>query len=1056
MRHGDGQKFFFIIVSSMLFFACSRSGERQDQSSAKPTPTPVVVRLQANLIDLSDEPIATIGHGSMFDRKGKEIKVTPEFINTALDYYLTALVRITTQEQRAKFEEKRSKVFEGRNWDQQSTAYIKAEFIDWLLAEVQPSNAGVIKGKIGLLKLKSLKSGQPSDEVKRLLSDEGIVGKPIAVSATPPAVHFSTLAGGAAYLAECTANFVPTPPDWGTSQWVSQGILSDAEEFISEEREAEVFTFQSSAPEGVCIALPRSDGDDIELLGIICQGKASSKVCFWDNQEEDEQFTIDKGDVVPISDFAGGADLDGGTGGVCTECHAGENPFIIHPFTNLGEPQLSAFPLKPDNWYDPAVHPSWPQNAGPTNILDSVASPGRCTSCHTQSGVGRFPKLSSVIPGYCGIILPSAMERTMPPGSPNDPDYEAHRQALLNACNNATTSPIIRVEEAVIDYREVELGFSFSKALVIHNDGDAPLTFTVTNPSAGDPDFPQWDEINVEANVTLNPGDPPKILRQVYKPGALGMHAIQLDVTSNDIVTPTIPVTLTGTGVAPIPIDSVLVLDRSGSMADQAGDRQKIQAMQIAANLYADLLRDDIGGTGTGDKLGFVKYNHNNSVYMTLDFMNATKRTEVQDLLSNASIADNSRLRPSGQTGIGGAMETAAGVIGGPIPDRKQVMVVMTDGKENEEPNINDVVGPIQAGNGQLKMYSIGLGADIEPTKLQNITNISNGYHQVSDSLSGVTLFDLENFYFKIFVNATEMDLVVDPTHVVNLLTPATINVDSARIITSDRSATFLVLDDPVLRPFYDLEFVSPTGQIIVPGVTIGGIPIQEMSRRTYRIYRIIFPDVSQAGTYVGDWLLRLRPNGKWSRDAVKQALVESEINYSSWVSPFAGQVPIGFSAAVASDYHLEVQVTPTNFLPGADVKLTATLTDRGWPAPQGQIDVTATAPDGTNYPMTLFDDGTHGDVTAGDATWTNRFTNTALPKVYKFFFHSIGKNERGELAPREATRYLTLMQPEPNPPDKPCIACTLLRVLLLLALLLLFSIFFCTCIRPRFARALP
>jgi hypothetical protein len=488
-------------------------------------------------------------------------------------------------------------------------------------------------------------------------------------------------------------------------------------------------------------------------------------------------------------------------------------------------------------------------------------------------------------------------------------------------------------------------------------------------------------------------------------------------------------------------------------MSQDAGDRIKIEALRDAAMLYTDLLRENIGGTGTGDKLGFWKYNQQNSQYLALDFITNAKKNAIEAVeLSNSALTDNSRLKPSGTTGIGGAMQGGAGALGGPLTDRKQVLVVLTDGKENESPYINDVIGGIRSGNANLQMYSVGLGFDIEPTKLQNITNMgAEGYHQVSGSLSGVNLFDLETFYFKIFSNATGMDLVVDPTHAVNLLNPGTIVVDTARIISSDRSANFLVLDDPVLRAFYDLEFVSPTGEVIVPGVTIGGIPIQEASRHTYKIYRIVFPELAQQATYVGDWLLRLKPNGKWSREAVKQALAESDIEHSTYISPYQGLVPIGFAAAVASNYRLQVQVLPSNYLPGAEVQLTGSLSDRGWPAVDGQIHVTVTAPDAATSTVTLFDDGSHGDVVASDGTWTNRYIQTAIPGVYKFLFQSVGHNERGELAPREATRYLTLMQPESTPhDDRQCLPCLLLRALLLLGLLLLLWIWYCCCFRKR------
>lgn len=618
--------------------------------------------------------------------------------------------------------------------------------------------------------------------------------------------------------------------------------------------------------------------------------------------------------------------------------------------------------------------------------------------------------------------------------------------------------PVLRVSDTTLDYGEVELGFAFTKALVIHNDGNADLDVSVaiTTP-AGDPMRDHWLQLTDSPTVTIGPGDPPLILLQIYEPLALGTHTVLMAVTSSDPATSTQLIVLTGTGDDPIPVDTVLVLDRSGSMKDPAGDRIKIEALRDAAMLYTDLLRE-----AAGDKLGFWKYNHQNSEYLAFDFITEAKKNDIESdptgELSNNALTDSSMLKPGGNTGIGGAMQNGAAALGGPLADRKQVLVVLTDGIENESPYILDVITPIQNANTNLQMYSVGLGSNIEAGKLQSITNMGNeGYHQVSDSLSGESLYDLETFYFKIFTNATGMDLVVDPTHVVNLLNPNPIIIDSARVISSDRSAIFLVLDDPALRIFYDLEFVSPTGDVIIPGVTIGGIPIHETSRGTYTIYRIVFPDISQASTYIGDWLLRLTPNGEWSRARVKQALAESDINYSSYINPYQGLVPIGFAAAVASNYKLAVVVSANNYLPGAEVRLEGSLSDRGWPALQGQINVTVTSPNDTTYTLALYDDGTHGDVTTSDGTWSNHFVQTSVPGVYKFLFQSIGANDRGELAPREATRYVTLKQPESTPTPTPddrdddrCIPCLLLKLLLLLALVLLIWIWYCTCYRKH------
>ncbi len=1012
---------------------------------------------------LEKEPIAYIGHGQMFDEKGQAIAATPERIRELQQYYLDALYQRAGDETRKRFDSAKARVLDGKKWSGQDELLARNELIQLLLEEVNPRHAHYAKGKINLLQwlLKKQLAGankgqryQPPKALQDLLQPLQQQRKEKQAQRRE-ARGFSTMLSGQDYINECAANGVPTPPTWGSSQWQHVGNLTDAQEFISVGSEAQVYKFSSSSTEGACIALPRVSGSTIGLLGVICLGKQTGKACFWDNQENDLSYDIPVGDSVPILDFAGGAELFDGMGGVCTGCHAGENPYVLHPNTPLGMPALGTLQVMADVWYDPLVHPQWPQNAGPTNLLDTVPSTGQCTSCHVQGNAGRFPKISSLLAGggaYCGAVLDNAIARTMPPGNPGDPAFAPHATALQDQCS-ASPSPLLRVD-TVLDFREVELGFAFKKALVIHNDGDAALTVsaTVTTPTS-DPNRDQWSELNEITPVIIQPGGAPVILPQVYEPQALGTHTIQMQVSSDDPSTPTQNITLTGTGVTPIPLDTVLVLDRSGSMADPAGDRKKIDAMRDAAMLYTDLLREDIGGTGTGDKLGFVKYNDGNSVYLSLDLITNAKKNAIESSeLSNAALTDSGRLKPEGTTGIGGGMETAAGQIGGALPDRKQVMIVLTDGKENEEPYIDEVLGDIEAGNSNLQLYSLGLGFDIEPTKLQGITNMgTGGYHQVSGELTEANLFDLETFYFKIFANATGMDLVVDPTHAISLLTPDPIIVDVATIISSDRHANFLVLDDPVLRAFYDLEFVSPTGVIIKPGVDIGGIPIQEMSRHTYKVYRIVFPDLSLETAYVGDWILRLTPNGKWSREAVKQAMAESSIHHSGYISPFSGLVPIGFAAAVASNYHLEVALTPSGYLPGADVRMTGSLSDRGWPAVQGKIDVTITSPNNTVYHTKLYDDGTHGDSQANDGTWTNHFQQTAVAGVYKFLFQSIGQNERGELAPREASRYLTLQQPEGNPPDRDdrCIPCLLLRFLILFGLFLLLGLWYC-CYRKR------
>jgi hypothetical protein len=254
-----------------------------------------------------------------------------------------------------------------------------------------------------------------------------------------------TLKRGQEYIDECTAAGVPAPPPFNYddalnnrngTQWVYAGPLDDP--FISTGLDADVFYHET--PDGVCIALPRSDtsgAQTIRLLGVICQGTTTSKACFYD------QANIARTQTVPATGFISGADLLDKPGGVCTDCHSGQNIFLLHPLSNLG---LNIPRRMPSGWVDPIVvdDPDWPQNDGPTDMFDGAAAES-CLACHLAPDLappnwygGRFPEVSSATATYCSVILQRAFGRTMPPGEvgPLDPATHPPYEALLDACMN--------------------------------------------------------------------------------------------------------------------------------------------------------------------------------------------------------------------------------------------------------------------------------------------------------------------------------------------------------------------------------------------------------------------------------------------------------------------------------------------------------------------------------------------------------------------------------------------------------------------------------------------
>lgn len=398
---------------------------------------------------LTEDPIAYIGHGVMFDRNGNRIEPTPEFIAKAQAVYRNFLSEQLPDQQRQLFESKSEKLFAGAAFDEQSRLVANSSLIDWEIKNVDAARVEDLDRLTAknnflkwLLRSQLTSADQPSQK-RETFKMPDLLQSQLEEAGLSEAALRSTIQSGTDYIDECRNAGVPIPPDWGSNKWQSKGFLGTY--FVgSSVTPAEVFVALSPSPPGVSIALPRYTNPEmttIDMLGIISLGQVSSKACFWDNPKN-----IPKGKPVPLSEFPGGAELFDGFGGRCTACHAGENPFVIHPNTTLGLPNLAGLPLFANEWYQPLVHPEWPQNLGPL-----VGTTGACNACHTAGGEGgRFPQMSSLIGEYCGTVLDNAIKLTMPPKNPADPDFAEHENALKALCNSPPVPGISEIMQLLL------------------------------------------------------------------------------------------------------------------------------------------------------------------------------------------------------------------------------------------------------------------------------------------------------------------------------------------------------------------------------------------------------------------------------------------------------------------------------------------------------------------------------------------------------------------------------------------------------------------------------
>jgi hypothetical protein len=380
------------------------------------------------------EPILTVGHGAFFSRDGKPLQPTETTFRATQQVYIARLEPgvAGAAEMRAQLRA-----------ETPDDIIANARYIAWLLERTNDAQHATIKAVNGAI---------------RMLRARDVPDGDLEIAAR------ATYNGGQKYIDECALAGVPIPPAVFSADWVRLGSF-DGSEVIGMSSVPELWKWEPSAGAenpGVCLALPRystSSGGDIEFLGMICMGTRPARppVCFWDNPHPGSWTrggTVERPAERPLSQFVSGFDLEAqvSIGGVCTDCHAGENPYVVHR-------DLPAFAGARNKFggdlYEPLVHPNWPQNAEATHVLDRTpTSPRQCTTCHSRSGEGRrFPNISTELSGYCNVVLKSvafddwtmagdqAVRRTMPPQPASVwgvyTEYEQDLRDLETACGQA-------------------------------------------------------------------------------------------------------------------------------------------------------------------------------------------------------------------------------------------------------------------------------------------------------------------------------------------------------------------------------------------------------------------------------------------------------------------------------------------------------------------------------------------------------------------------------------------------------------------------------------------
>jgi VWFA-related protein len=164
------------------------------------------------------------------------------------------------------------------------------------------------------------------------------------------------------------------------------------------------------------------------------------------------------------------------------------------------------------------------------------------------------------------------------------------------------------------------------------------------------------------------------------------------------------------------PVTAVMLIDRSGSMADGA----KMVGAIVAALAFLDKLEDG------RDSLGVIAFDDSFLVLGDLRTMDPDVREDMQSRIS--------ALVPGGGTAYYDAIYRATGMLKD-VPGRK-VVLALTDGIDNRSShtNRNKMVEYVRDSN--VVVYTIGLGADVRGPPLERIARETGGryYGQPSGS----------------------------------------------------------------------------------------------------------------------------------------------------------------------------------------------------------------------------------------------------------------------------------------------------------------------------------
>jgi hypothetical protein len=185
------------------------------------------------------------------------------------------------------------------------------------------------------------------------------------------------------------------------------------------------------------------------------------------------------------------------------------------------------------------------KNNGKTDLLISTSITGTDVSMFTITSGGGVSKtikpgktltIKVVFKPTSGGPKSSTLEITS-----NDPDTPTIDIPLTGTVPFSTTTPDISVAQTSLDFGSVKVGKKVTKTLKITNNGSGDLVITLSGLEETDFSIQGSSSVTIKAKKSYS-------LKVLFTPKSAGLETATLSMISNDPDTPTLEISLSGTG----------------------------------------------------------------------------------------------------------------------------------------------------------------------------------------------------------------------------------------------------------------------------------------------------------------------------------------------------------------------------------------------------------------------------------------------------------------------------------------------------------------------------